>query len=222
YLGFSESPARLGFRGENCWIYSGYDHDAMFSDRDSVREARIRNCFLSFPSLKDPASSGHTAELITFVDRESFKKWSGGRWRHRGDDYTEVKRQIAAALIEFVDLRFPGFANLVDYCEVSTPLSTADFTGHRDGCIYGLPGIPEKLAARWLRPRTPVKNLYLTGSDIAGHGIVGALMGGILTALVASKNPLPVIKLLIAAQRQVRHPEKRDVLTEMKCRTADS
>jgi phytoene dehydrogenase-like protein len=222
YLGFSESPAKLGFRGENCWIYSGYDHDAMFSGRGSVREAEIQSCFLSFPSLKNPEAARHTAELITFVDRESFNQWSGGRWGHRGEDYAQVKRKIAAALIEFVERRFPGFGALIDYCELSTPLSTADFTGHHDGCIYGLPGIPEKLAATWLGPRTPVKNLYLTGSDIAGHGIVGALMGGILTTLVASKNPLPVIKLLAAAQRRVRHPEKRDVLAERKSRTADT
>ncbi|MGH8557228.1 MAG: phytoene desaturase family protein [Methylococcales bacterium] len=217
YLGFKESPAKLGFRGENCWIYNGYDHDALFSVRDGVSEAKINSCFLSFPSLKDPEAAAHTAELITFVDRASFMKWSNRRWGHRGEDYTQIKHKIGKALLDFVDLRFPGFAELVDYCEVSTPLSTASFTGHRDGCIYGLPGVPEKLAAGWLGTRTPLKNLYLTGSDTAGHGVVGALMGGILTTLVASRNPLRVIKLLMAAQRRVRHPEKRDVLAEMKC-----
>lgn len=216
YVGLSESPAKLGFRGENCWIYNGYDHDALYSDRNSVLRAAINSCFLSFPSLKNPAASVHTAELITFVGRESFEKWRDRRWQHRGDDYEEIKRNIAKALIEFVDRRFPGFAALIDYCEVSTPLSTQEFTGHRDGCIYGLPGIPDKLAARWLSPRTPIKNLFLTGSDITGHGIVGGLMAGILTMLIAAKNPLPVLRLLIAAQRRARHPEKRDVPAEIR------
>lgn len=215
YLGFRESPTKLGFNGENCWIYSGYDHDALFSGRDGILEGRIGSCFLSFPSLKDPKALAHTGELITFVDQASFRKWSGRQWGHRGKDYTDTKRVMAHAMIEFVNLRFPGFADIVEVFEVSTPLSTAGFTGHRDGCIYGLPGTPQKLAAKWLRTRTPIRNLYLTGSDTAGHGIVGALMGGIFTTLVASKNPFRVLKLLLAAQRRIRHPEERDVLSEI-------
>jgi phytoene dehydrogenase-like protein len=215
YLGLRESPEKLGFRGENCWIYGDYDHDAMFSQRGSVIDGKINGCFLSFPSLKDPATVGHTAELITFVDAESFKEWGTQPWGHRGDDYDAMKQRVADALVEFVNERFPGFAQLVDFCEVSTPLSTANFTGHRQGCIYGLPGTPEKLAAPWLGTRTPIKNLFLTGSDTAGHGIVGALMGGVLTTLVASRNPLPVLRLLLKARLRVRHPEKRDVVAEM-------
>ena len=34
----------------------------------------------------------------------------------------------------------------------------------------------------WLGPRTPIGNLYLTGSDVALLGIMGALMGGVVTA----------------------------------------
>ncbi len=214
YIGFKKSPECLGFKGENCWIYDDYDHDKNYSGRGNVLNGQINSCFLSFPSLKDPMARSHTAELIAFVDHENFAKWSDTRWGKRGKDYEKLKQGIADGLIDFVEGHYPGFAGLIDYCELSTPLSTANFTGHKDGCIYGLPGIPDKLRARWLTPRTPVRNLYLTGSDIAGHGIVGALMGGVLTLLVASRQRYAILRLLYSAMRLSRHPEKRDVLLE--------
>lgn len=215
YLGLKESPAGLGFRGENYWIYDGYDHDALYRERDAVKAGKINCCFAAFPSLKNPESRSHTAELITFVDRNTFEFWSDRNWGHRGEDYRRIKSRIANALIDFVDERFYGFSKLVDFCEISTPLSTANFTGHRDGCIYGLPAVPEKLSARWLSVRSPFENLYLTGSDTAGHGIVGAMMGGIMTTLVASENRIPLLRLLSSLAGRVRHPEKRDVRTEL-------
>ncbi len=214
YVGFKESPAKLGFRGENYWIYNSYDHNHAFEKRNNVLNGEISGCFLSFPSLKDPESVGHTAELISFIGHEPFMHWMETRWGKRGSSYAKMKRQVGEDLIGFVDSRFPGFADLVDFCEVSTPLSTANFTGHKQGCIYGLPCVPEKFTAEWLSPRTPIANLYLSGSDISGHGIVGALMGGAMTTLVASKSKLPIIKLLYSTQRLSRHPEKRDVLVK--------
>ena len=35
-----------------------------------------------------------------------------------------------------------------------------------------------------IRPKTPIKNLYLTGQDIRTLGFTGALMSGVLTASV--------------------------------------
>ncbi len=214
YLGFKESPKKLGFRGENYWIYSSYDHNDAFSKRNKVLDGKISGCFLSFPSLKNPESEGHTAELISFIGHEPFQQWSPQRWRKRGKDYQVLKQKIAQDLIQFVNSQFPGFEDLVEFCEVSTPLSTANFTGHKNGCIYGLPCVPDKFTADWLSPRTPIDNLYLTGSDISGHGVVGALMGGAMTTLVASRNKWPLIKLMVSTQRLSRHPEKRDVLLE--------
>jgi len=218
YLGFKESPATLGFKGENLWIYDGYLHDELYARRGNVLDGKVSGCFLSFPSLKDPLAPGHTAEIIAFVDHEPFQQWAQQPWSKRGADYDALKQRMANGLIEFVDRRFPGFSELIDYCELSTPLSTANFTGHKAGCIYGLPGIPEKLAVSWLSPRTPIKNLYLTGADVTGQGIVGALMGGILTTLVASKQPWPLLKLLVSSMRLAKHPEKRDVLKEAQLR----
>jgi hypothetical protein len=49
---------------------------------------------------------------------------------------------------------------------------------------------------------TDPKSIYLTGADIAGHGIVGALMGGFMTALVVTRKRRALLRLLIDAQRR--------------------
>jgi hypothetical protein len=40
-----------------------------------------------------------------------------------------LKQRVAEGLLEFVDRRYPGFKALVEYCEVSTPLTVEHFTG---------------------------------------------------------------------------------------------
>ena len=42
--------------------------------------------------------------------------------------------------------------------------------------------LPERFAARWLRPRTSIRGLWLTGQDIATCGVAGAMAAGYLTA----------------------------------------
>ena len=182
YLAFKESPAQLGFRGENHWIYDGYDHDALFRRHGGVLEGRPSGCYLSFQSLKDPEATAHIAEIIAFLDYESVEAWKNQPWYKRGEDYDRLKHRIAEGLLEFVDRHYPGFKALVDYCEVSTPLTVEHFTGHLRGSVYGIPATPERFRLPYLSVATPVKNLYLTGADVGSLGIMGAMMGGVATA----------------------------------------
>lgn len=48
--------------------------------------------------------------------------------------------------------------------------------------IYGLAQSAEKFAKPWLRPKTPIKGLYLTGQDVACDGIIGAAASAFATA----------------------------------------
>ncbi len=200
YLGFKDNPATLGFRGENHWIYDGYDHDALFRDRSLVLAGRPRACYLSMQSLKDPEARAHTAEIISFVDYEAVETWKDEPWRNRGGEYEELKRRIADGLIDFVDRRYPGFKALVDYREVSTPLTVETFTGHRRGSVYGVPATPERFRLHYLGVETPVRNLYLTGADVASLGIVGAMMGGVVTSARLMGN-LGLFRIFAAAKR---------------------
>ena len=199
YLGLNESAEQLGFRGENHWIYEEWDHDALVDRADEIVDGRATMAYLSFPSLKDPLAQKPTAEIIAFLDHELFAAWSGTEWKRRGDEYEALKERIAQALLDLVERRSPGFRNLVEYHELSTPLTVESMAGHRGGQIYALPWTPERFRSAWPGPRTPIRNLYLTGSDIAAHGIVGALSGGLLTA-AHLLGPLGIFRILHAAR----------------------
>jgi all-trans-retinol 13,14-reductase len=203
YLGFKGSPATLGFRGENHWIYSGYDHDALFHSRNGVLEGQPAACYLSLQSLKDPAAAAHTGEIIAFLDYETVEAWKHAPWRNRGAEYDASKERIAEGLLTFVDRHYPGFRDLVDYCEVSTPLTVETFTGHPHGSVYGVPATPERFRLPYLRVVTPVPNLYLTGADVASLGIVGAMMGGVVTA-AHLMGPWGLFRIFAAARRPSR------------------
>ncbi|MFT4571974.1 MAG: all-trans-retinol 13,14-reductase [Hyphomicrobiaceae bacterium] len=141
YLGLKRSAAELGLRGENYWINEQYSHDAS-TETEGCLAGRPTGAYVSFPSLKDPHSDQHTAEILCMLDYEPFARWSDARWHHRGQDYEAMKERIADGMLAMVDRHLPGLAALVRYREVSTPLSVEHFTDWRGGAIYGLPPTP--------------------------------------------------------------------------------
>lgn len=201
YIGFKSSPEVLGIKGENHWIFDSYDHDNMFNNTLSGPTGKAGGCFLSFPSLKDPAAKKHTAELTVLVKFEEFAGWSDTSWQHRGSDYEAFKQQLANKLLDIVEKKFPGFGKLVEYIEVSTPLSVADFTGHPDGAIYGYPLTSEEFKKRSFSPATPIKDLYMTGTDTVTLGIMGAAMGGIVTASHLMGGLAGFLKIMVSAKQ---------------------
>ncbi len=183
YIGFKESPRKLGFQGENHWIFDQYDHDVMFSDIDAIVHDRMKMAFLSFPSLKDPEAVANTGEIITFVSYELFEKWREEKWKKRGNEYEDFKEMLAQRMINFIENKYPGFKDLIDFYELSTPLSTQHFTMHNKGCIYGMHTSPDRMLKKWNQVDTPVKNLYLTGADAAVLGVAGAFTGGVFATM---------------------------------------
>ncbi len=188
YVGLKESPEKLGIKGENYWIFNTYNHDLIESEMDSLLNGNVNSVFLSFPSLKDPEAKSHTAEIVTFAKYSSFSKWASEPWKNRGEEYDLLKKKISAAMIEFTERHLKGFKNLIDYSELSTPLSTEHFTGFHYGAIYGIPATPDRYKMKWIGPYTHIKNLYMSGADAFGHGIVGGLMGGALTSALVVKG----------------------------------
>jgi len=201
YIGFSESPSKLGVKGENYWIFSSYDHDEIFTKRNSwlYSQTEIPCLYLSFPSLKDPLAKNHTAEAITFVDYSEFEKWKNEPWKKRGEEYSLFKEKISQKIFSVLEQHFSGFREIVEYYELSTPITNEHFTSHVDGAIYGLACTPqryEKEKCPWFEAKSVFENLYLTGVDAGGSpGIAGAMVGGLAcaSAILGDRNFLKQI-----------------------------
>ncbi len=201
FLGLKRDPRELGFQGENYWIFSTFDHDQMCAGRDELLDGRATMAYLSFPSLKDPRAQSHTAEIVAPFSYRTLEAFRTEPWRRRGTDYQEAKNRMTQALLEIVEQQHPGFRDLVAYAELATPLTFEHFTGAPSGTIYGYPATPDKFRKSWLAPRTHIRNLYLTGTDAAMLGVMGALMGGVATAstLLGSGGFLEIMRAANAA-----------------------
>ena len=187
YLGLKGTTDELGLRQTNLWIYRDYDHD-----RSLARYVREPNTdfpltYISFPSAKDPSweqryPGKSTIDVISLAPYEWFSRWEGTPWRKRGTDYEAFKEELTQALLEEVYRRVPQVRGRVAYHELSTPLSTAEFSNYSRGQVYGLEHSPHRFRQTWLKARTPVPGLYLTGQDILFCGVGSALMSGVVTA----------------------------------------
>jgi all-trans-retinol 13,14-reductase len=203
YLGLKGDIGRAGASAANEWFYGTWDMEVSgwrVDAPDALPDAPVLYC--SFPSLKDPHSdvgsdAFHTAEVITFVPWQAFQRWRGTRWMRRGAEYDELKVALTERLLmQFRDC-MPALAPHVDRVELSTPLSTDFFTRAVGGSIYGLEPTPARFRCRWLRPHSPIRDLYFAGSEVGTVGVMGALNGGMLAATaVAPRKALPYLRRL--------------------------
>ncbi|MCC9606281.1 NAD(P)/FAD-dependent oxidoreductase [Blastopirellula sp. JC732] len=199
YIGLRETAEQLGLSKPNLWVYRDYDHDRNFARIQADPNAPLPVAYISFPSAKDPDFEQRypgraTIEVISVAPYAWFAPWASDPWKKRGDEYEALKEQLTGKLLEQLYACCPQVEGRIDYAELSTPLSTEHFMGHPHGMIYGLAATPARFAERWLRPQTPLRNLYLTGTDICTLGIAGALFGGFLTAsAILGKNLMPAV-----------------------------
>ncbi len=200
YLGFKGDIRKAGASAANKWFYETWSTEAEAWDTRPGAELPDAPClYTSFPSLKDPRhdpgpEERHTGEVVTFVPWERFAQWVETRWKKRGASYDEFKAAVSQHMLEQFLRHMPELREMIDVVELSTPVSTEHFTRPMMGSIYGIEPTPERFACRWLRPRSPIPGLFFAGSEVATVGVIGAMMGGVLSAL--SIDPLGTMRLI--------------------------
>ncbi len=180
YLGFEGDIAAAGATAANVWIYESDDIGRVWqapADEDAP------GLFVSFPSLKDPANEGkHTAEVVALCDAQAFGPWLHLPAGARPAQYMALKARVEERLLAQFRRHFPALAPMLEFHELSTPLTQQHFVRSPDGAMYGIEMSAQRLGSDALDVRTPVPGLLLAGQDVSGPGIQAACMSGLLAA----------------------------------------
>lgn len=187
YLGFRGDIGQHGATPANVWIYESEDVGRVW---ENPADEDAPALFVSFPSLKDAAhqdSVHHTGEVVALCRWEPFSAWKRSTLEHRPEEYEATKSWIAENLLAQFKRHFPRLAPLIDFHEISTPLTQASFIVADHGAMYGIEMSAERMRHHALRVRSPVRGLLLAGQDVVSPGIEGAFRGGFMAA--ASLEP---------------------------------
>ncbi len=125
------------------------------------------------------APTGHASvTLLKLLPEADFATWD-----RKSPDYTKRKRAYADEMIASAAEIIPGLQQHITYRQEGTPATFARYANTTNGSIYG-PAAGQKR----LTIKTPIKNLYVTGSGVMGGGIEAAAIAGIHAANEIYKN----------------------------------
>lgn len=169
-------PQQIKYFNWNQYIYKQSDVWTFYQDNPSVDRLLI--------TARLPEDGGEylrQIDLLTPMSWDKCSRWAQTSVGHRGEEYTEMKRRLAAECIRLAEHFIPELGKMVEQFYVSTPLTYRDYTGTPEGSAYGIRKDYHNPMMTVLSPRTPLHNLLLTGQNLVLHGIHGVTMTAMYT-----------------------------------------
>lgn len=143
-----------------------------------------RKCPCVLVSYSVPEAGEHYArsiDLLTPMYWEEVEKWSDTKTGKRNEEYKMFKQQRAEECIDLASEYIPELKTGIDHIFTGTPLTYQNYTGTVHGSAYGIRKDCNNLIYTIISPKTPLSNLFLTGQNLTGHGILGVSMTSLLT-----------------------------------------
>ena len=123
----------------------------------------------------------HTGVILSYMQMSDVERWMGTSVGKRGDDYEMFKKHKAEMLIESLEQHCPHLRDQVKYYYTSTPLTYLDYTGTQEGSMYGVAKDVNLGVSCRVPHRLRIPNVYQTGQNINSHGMLGVIVGSIVT-----------------------------------------
>jgi len=123
-----------------------------------------------------------TAALISYMNFDDVAQWAGTKAGRRGKDYEDFKKDKAEKLLALLERQIPGTRQNIAHFYTSSPLTYLDYTGTERGSMYGVLRDCNESIQSLVSQRTRIPNLFQTGQNVNSHGILGVIIGSILTS----------------------------------------
>lgn len=161
--------------------FYGYNTDSPWGCEDYDDSSWPKGyLYMHFCQEESPVFA-ETGVILSYMHMREVEKWQGTRVGHRGSDYEQFKKEKAELLISLLEQQFPGIRDNIKYYYTATPLTYLDYTGTERGSMYGVVKDVSVGAAYRVPHKTKIPNVYLTGQNINSHGMLGVLVGAIVT-----------------------------------------
>ena len=178
----------------NYHIFGGGDPEDVYKALDAGNLPESDWAYLAFASKKDPDNPhlcppDHTNFQIMTLAPRGFEHWGkqagpadGARYRRDGL-YRERKQEITNRLLDSAESVLGPFRDRIVHLETATPLTHQRYTHASGGTSYGYMHSPEQSGPKRPSHRTEIEGLWVCGANTSsGHGIAGALVGGVSCA----------------------------------------
>lgn len=191
YVGLDRSDLELNLPKHNIWYFKDDNLNSAYTSTNVI-EAANKFSYISFPSAKDESwknsqPNKSTIQIISLGKYSWFEKFENEKFGKRSAEYYALKEDYKKIMLERLYHIFPQIKGHVVKSEVSTPLSTKHFSNYQYGEIYGIAHNPDRFNLNFLRPKTKIKGLTLVGQDITIVGVSGAMLSGMLVAIIILK-----------------------------------
>ena len=129
-----------------------------------------RSAVICYPDNYEPSvRNGEGTVRITYM--ANYEQWAG----LARPEYDAKKDEVAEAALQLFKKQNPQFDGNLLFKDIFSPTTIERYTWHMNGTVYGS-------IDKTRDGRTPVKNLFIIGTDQGFLGIVGAMLSGISMA----------------------------------------
>ncbi len=176
YLRFKEG--KVPYQNYNYYAYQG---DSPWNCEQYTEEDWPKGfLYMHFCQEVHPQYAA-TGVILSYMLMKDVEKWKDTSVGRRGQDYKDFKKGKAELLLDALEQHFPGIRDCIEEYYTSTPLTYLNYTGTEDGSMYGNAKDISVGSAYRVPQRTKVPNVYQTGQNINSHGMLGVLVGTIVT-----------------------------------------
>ena len=134
-----------------------------------------------FQLRKTDKPNTNLLSIITSDKALNWRGWENTKSGKRGTGYIMQKEKKAK---ELFDVAAPLLGDTSDakLLDSYTSLTIRDWVASPDGSVYGILRSKDQLVKAASLSRTSVKGLYLAGQSVLAPGILGTVLGSLVTA----------------------------------------